>query len=318
MNPHLLVYFRGSIASSDPECARLVEIVDGSEVFDVGRRALSSLRPRKKFDTDFGITVGSVRSNGGQYYIGVRDMATGVAKRDELIAKQRLGNYDRHYWGPPFALDVGFSLVGRRPNASSSLRFKDDEAERWSGEWSDALFELFTQLVSVREPLMARSSWFREHEDEFAYERMVDLSDKLDADRSIVPGTRWMLYLNPEAVMTLGGVERVWRDAPVLDISQISHGDRTGVACRLCRLPEELTRERLSAWREFLHPVLDLPHDRKYVRELRRPTDILPTDFDRYISIFDDSMVHFDGKNYSFDTEAADANPANPRLDQPQ
>ena len=277
------VHLAGGIESSSPECHRLIEIVDGSPTLEVARNALSVMRPRKKFDTDLGVTVGSFRSGkGGQYYIGPRNLALGLAKRDEYLAKERLCYYSRHHWAEEFTIDVGFALW--TPTwVHGRVEFKEPEPERWAGNWADAMFTLFVQIVSVAKPLVAYCSWRRDwrHFSRAHLDR-VGLAAALEEGKPMTPGTQTILYVPPADVAALGGSERACRDAPVLDAVEIRHGDGIGIAFRLCRVPEELTTERLMAWREYLLPVLPstVSNTNGLVDLDERPLDILPVDFD--------------------------------------
>ena len=114
MRIQLFVELRGGVFSSTPVCDELLAVIDSWSLFDVGREALGALEPRKKFATALGVTAGSVSSRkGGAYFVGPKDMPDGLARRADYITKNRLGNFDRHYWGTTMTINVG--VVFSRP-----------------------------------------------------------------------------------------------------------------------------------------------------------------------------------------------------------
>lgn len=295
----MAVFCRDPIWSSDPACSAFLSLIDSSTIFDVARFALRTLRPRKKWETDFGVTVGSTRATkGGQHYVGSRDMADGIAKLNQFLSEDRLGYYSRHHWGEALSVGAGIDLsrefkgAPTRVTAHATVRFRAAEASAWAGEFSDAVFELFVAMLGVSVPLTARVTWWGEASLNLEYEWLSGMAASHDRGEAIVPGTRAMLHLPPASVRILGGAEAVREDAPALDVREVPAGDNdVGIAVRLCRTPDELTESRLRAWRAYLLPVLDFPSEDRvpanwaprptteWLTESNRPLDILSSDF---------------------------------------
>lgn len=297
----MLVYYRTPVYSADANVGRLIEAVDSALLFDVAREALSVLKPRKQFATDVGVTVGSVRATkNGQTFLGRREMVNGLERLRELRRDGRLGNYSRHYFGPPVWVDAGFDLA--RPaygktaayeltTVSAHVSIKVDAVREWIAALSDAMFEFFVLVSTIGAPLTARCSWWSRGWN-LEFERLTGMWEKHTLGQPTVPGYRTMLYLPPAAVIELGGAAAVSTNAPVADARRIDHVDGSiGMAALLCRTPEELTVERLQEWRNYLEPVLDLPEERYrpaswadrhpdgWLAGKQRPLDILATDF---------------------------------------
>ena len=290
------------VYSADTEASELVELVDSASLFEVARDALAAISPRKRFATKFGVTVGSVRATkGGQYYIGPRELPDGLAKLAELRASGRLGNYYRHYWGEAFTVDVGFFLTlparGKYEaldvsRAVARVRIEDQAVEPWLEQLSNAMFDLFVKAASVGRPMHARCSWFfrsGNHE----YERLAGVFARDEVGLPSVPGYRTILYLHPAAVLELGGVDAVAAHAPVAVVRPLDHPDGSiGIAAMLCRNPDDLTVNRLEAWRQYLLPVVNLPQEHYrptswadfrpegWLAGVDRPLDVLPRDFE--------------------------------------
>jgi hypothetical protein len=295
----MAVYFKEPIWSSGPACSDFLSVIDSSPIFSIAERALRAIRPRKKWDTDLGITVGSIRSTKvGQHYVGSRQMAEGVQKLNDLLASQRLGQYRRHHWTDELSVAIGVALSRdldgqpTRPIALTSVKLRSPATASWAGEFSDAMFETFVATLNVSTPLTAWASWWGPEGLNYHYEWLSGMAASHERGEAIVPGTRAILHLPPAAVGELGGVDAVRRDAPVLDVREIpGQGDEAGVAVRLCRLPDELTEERLTGWRSYLLPVLDLPSEDRvpsnwtnrpangWLSNQGKPLDILSSDF---------------------------------------
>jgi hypothetical protein len=224
----------------------------------------------------------------------------GLERLGDLRRDGRLGNYSRHYFGPPVWVDAGFDLArpahGKTPayditTVSAHISIKTDAVREWISPLSDAMFDFFALVSTLGAPLTARCSWWSRRWN-LEFERLTGMWEKHKLDQPTVPGYRTMLYLPPAAVIALGGADAVSRDAPVANTRRIDHDDGSiGVVAMLCRTPEELTVERLHKWRSYLLPVLDLPEERYrpaswedhhpngWFAGHQRPLDILTSDF---------------------------------------
>ncbi len=68
------VGFADMFGCMGPEAVALMDLCWSNPLFDCARQMLADLFPRRRFDTKFGVTVGSPRAGkGGTYFMGRRD-----------------------------------------------------------------------------------------------------------------------------------------------------------------------------------------------------------------------------------------------------
>jgi hypothetical protein len=73
-----------------------------------------------------------------------------------------------------------------------------------------------------------------------------------------IPGSyHWMVYLRPDVVEILGGLDRVVSDGPVERLQVIDTAENEkGVLCSVAESPHRATDDQWREWRNFLSPLL--------------------------------------------------------------
>jgi len=66
----------------------------------------------------------------------------------------------------------------------------------------------------------------------------------------------WMVVLSPDAVDRLGGLDRVERDAPVVEAQRYDDAGATGLVLQVTSQPVDMDTTVLRRWRDFLAPVI--------------------------------------------------------------
>jgi hypothetical protein len=165
--------------------------------------------------------------------------------------------------------------AGERLHLSGSWGFVRGGWKEWSSGASEWMFRWFlSALQSGPDVVEGAGTWVSEADD---LRSALPIED--GDETPVVRGYRTMMFLPSWAVDRLGGAWAVEEQAPVSRVERLAGG---GVATLLCHGPDELTEERLTAWRRYLLPVTRLPTaDTASATDERpsRPFDLLATDW---------------------------------------
>jgi hypothetical protein len=137
------------------------------------------------------------------------------------------------------------------------------------------MFRWFVDALQIGLDVVEGAGTWVAEADDLRFALPVDDGD----ETPVVRGYRTMMFLPAWAVDRLGGAWAVVEQAPVSRVERLRGG---GVATLLCEEPDQLTVERLTAWRQYLLPVTRLPTlDTAMPSKVRpsRPLDLLESDW---------------------------------------
>jgi hypothetical protein len=108
-------------------------------------------------------------------------------------------------------------------------------------------------------------------------------NDGCDRDSTFVRDYVWVVYLPPELVAKLGGIEHIVAVAPVFATFVIDTAHGQGVVLQQTARPDQVDEHSRRALRTFLLPVLVEPMHEANIRNEPSRFDILPEDWARAI-----------------------------------
>jgi hypothetical protein len=275
------VRFAGA-AMPDDVFDRCVELVSADDLFEVAGDGLRQASSRPRVDTT---TTHWVRERGtaGRDFLH-RDLVKANAYRDRLRSEGSLASIARMAWVAAPQGDVTMHLwagvlvapdAGDRLHLSGSWGFVRGGWQEWGSGASEWMFRWFVSALELGPDVVeGAGTWVREADD-----LRLALPIGHGDETPVVRGYRTMMFLPASAVDRLGGAWAVVEQAPVSRVERLAGG---GVATLLCHGPDELTDERLTAWRAYLRPVTRLPTADTAVKTDERPArplDLLESDW---------------------------------------
>lgn len=147
----------------------------------------------------------------------------------------------------------------------------------------DAIFATFVRTLREFTPVcgfVTMAAFERSRTVEF--DRDNGYFDTVPDREPFTAGYHWGLFIPNADVDTLGGHDHVAATAPVDEIIPVAPFDGSpgpGIAVRLTSKVSQLTDERLTEWREFLDPVIDMKPTTQVRPRLDRPVDVLDNDW---------------------------------------
>lgn len=168
------------------------------------RVLLAELFPRRRFETNFGITVGGAQAGkGGTSFIGPRDIQDGMARRDRMLAKGQLRFFGVEYRGDAFwmSIHVDLGIEQFTPMLMVHVELKDPRAIDQQETITDDSVSVLNEAVSISST------------------RYADLGCGNYGDEHVVA-----LYLSNERFEALGGLETAQSELPEVTFIEADGG----------------------------------------------------------------------------------------------